>query len=310
MRRGWLSLLTLALVLTACSTGSRPPRVAEPKQEPCPGPPVSLTPATGAHSPLSGRVVLLAGDNDMSADLYELTLTPMLLRRVTCEQRVSTLGGRPGSIVVAAAQTEVGYSDHIQQLVGDRLATIDGLGPVSGFSPDVGPGSRIMFTQINGTKEAPRFDVNVFDPATKATKTLLSGDPNVLVGGVFGPDGRVAIGRHEPSGDDLIVLDQNGKQDTLRPGVAKLGNFRWGPSGWIALQDIAAGAVFFDPRSKQRVAVPGWQVLAWSPDGTSLLVAGGDNGATLGLAKPSTGSAVEKIVDLPHSAFGAVWLPG
>jgi hypothetical protein len=200
-------------------------------------------------------------------------------------------------------------SDHIQQLVGDRLAPIDGLGVVSGFSPDVGPDSRILFSQVNGTKEAPRLDIIVFDTATKATKTLLSGDPNVLVGGVFGPDGMVAIGRHEASGEKLILLRQDGKQDVLQPGVAKLGNFQWGSSGWIALQDVGVGTVIFDPRSKQREAVPGWQVLAWSPDGSSLLVAGGDKTATLGLTKPSGGPIVEKITNLPHSIFGAVWLP-
>lgn len=309
-RRCLFALLSLTVTLTACSTDSRSPRAAEPKTEPCPGSPVSLTPAGGAPSPLSGRVLLLAGDNDLSADLYDLTLAPIVLRRITCEQRVSTVAGRSGSIVVAAAQREVGYSDHIQQLVGDRLAPIDGLGLVSGFNPDVGPDSRVMFTQISGTKEAPRLDVNVFDPATKVTKTLLSGDPNVLVGGVFGPDGRVAIGRHEPSGDKLILLGEKGKQDILQPGVAKMGNLQWGRSGWIAIQDIGVGAVFFDPRSKERVAVPGWQVLAWSPDGTSLLVAGGEKHMTLGLAKPSAGSTVQNIIDLPHSVFAAVWLSG
>jgi hypothetical protein len=62
--------------------------------------------------------------------------------------------------------------------------------------------TRIVYTKVNGTKESPRLDIIVFDPATKASATLLSGNPNVL-GGVprFGPDGTVAVGRHEPSGD-------------------------------------------------------------------------------------------------------------
>jgi hypothetical protein len=306
-RNRWVVLVTLALALTSCTSGSKAPRATHPKPDPCPGSPVSLTPTAGAPSPLSGRVVLLAGESDLNADLYELTLPPTVLRRMTCEQRVSTVGGRAGSIVVAAAQRDVGYSDHIQQLVDDRLAPIDGLGLVSGFSPEVGPDSRIMFTQINGTKDAPRLDVNVFDPTTKVTNTVSSGDPNVLVGGVLGPDGKVAIGRHEASGDKLVILDRNGKQDILQPGVAKLGNFQWSDTGWIAMQDIGVGVVFFDPRSKQRVAVPGWQVLGWSPDGAGLLVAGGDHQKTLGIAKPSAGPAVQPVIELPHSVFGAVW---
>jgi len=75
-----------------------------------------------------GKFYVKAGANSLDADLYEIHFSPPRQERITTEARVSTLDGCAGKVVVSAAQKDVGLTDHLQELQGNRLVPVEKLG--------------------------------------------------------------------------------------------------------------------------------------------------------------------------------------
>jgi len=310
---GRVAAVTRALVLVAATAltfagCSRTHRAASPPATVRPGDLVAVE----GPSP-AGRFVAKIGADDLNSDLYDVVL-PSQFRRLTNGARVSTVGGCPGKIVVAAAQREVGYLDTLQEFKGGRLVPLDKPGPEHAFGPDLTPDCRLLFEQTHGEASNITNEVKTYDPETGTTTVVASG-PTVS-GGSWGPDGQVLVLRREPSGPRLDVVRPGGASQELDPQVADVGDTQWGKAGWIAMAVFAAkeqpptATLFMDPTSGQRSTLDGWLPLAWSPAGDQLLVRDAAKGTTLAVVETTDLGKTRNVgVSTVGTVWDAVWLP-
>lgn len=306
MTRAFVLLTAAALTLVGCS-GS-PKREASPPQTVRP----SELVAVEGPSPV-GRFYVKAGADDLNADLYEVAF-PSQFKRLTTGARVSTVGGCPTQVVVAAAQREVGYLDTLQELRDGKLVPVDKLGPEHAFDPDLTPDCRLLFHKTKGTEPNITGEVERFEPTTGATTVVTSG-PTVR-GAAWGPAGEVLVHRQEPSGPKLDVIRSNGTRQELDPKVAGIGNTPWGKSGWIAMAVFTTptqpptATLFLNPTTGQRATLDGWLPLAWSPSGDQLLVRDTAKGTTLAVVDSSDMTKTRNVgVSDAGTVWDAVWLP-
>jgi hypothetical protein len=261
----------------------------------------------------AGRFYVKAGADDLSSDLFEVTL-PAQFRRLTTGARVSTVGGCATKIVVAAAQREVGYLDTLQELRDGKLVPVEKLGPEHAFDPDLSPDCRLLFHETKGSEPNTTGEVRRFDPDTGVTSVIVSG-PTVK-GAAWGPDGQVLVLRREPSGPKLDVIRPDGTKTEIDPKVPDVGNTPWGKSGWIAMAMFTAqgqpptATLFLDPTTGQRSTLDSWLPLVWSPTGDQLLVRDAAKGTTLAVVDASNLAKTRNVgVSEAGTVWDAVWLP-
>ncbi|MCA1844225.1 MAG: hypothetical protein LC792_13775, partial [Actinobacteria bacterium] len=94
-----------------------------------------------------GRFLSLVGENYLNAGLYELTFGPPRLHELTPVRRVSSIGACPTAVVVAAAQPEVGYDDHLQTFRQGHFGPVDGLGTPHDLYPVLAPDCRFLYVE-------------------------------------------------------------------------------------------------------------------------------------------------------------------
>lgn len=316
-----LSAALFVIVTTAgcfASTGESGeaiPAVTEP-------PPASLD--VTSDGPPEGRFyILLQGANPADYDLYELRFSPGAVTRITTIQRVSSVGACPSRVVVAAGQAEVGYSDHIQEVQGRRLVPLDGLGLTEGFTPSLGPDCRVAYGWPDRTIGPNAVgELRVWDPQRREGATLYRAQPGdgIVASAAWGPNGKIAALRLAPPRADpgapqadgrpaaIVVMPPDGPVTELDPAVAHPGLLEWGKT-WMALSDEdQRSTVFYDPATRQRVVLPGWRPLAWSPDGTRLLVSDSATEQQLGIVEESNLTSVREVGVLNRAVGGGVWL--
>ena len=261
----------------------------------------------------AGRFFVKAGENSLDADLYEFAFFPPRQDRLTTKGRVSTLDGCASKVVVSAAQKEVGLTDHIQELQGDRLAPVEGLGEQYGSDPHVSQECRILYTRIAEAGAELVSEIVLFDPASRASTSVAKG--STVASASWGPNGEILLLKREPTGPLLIVLNPDGSQSTVQVDQPDVGNPQWGRGGWIAT-DIAqprqapTGTLFLNPSTGARSVLNGWLPLAWSPDGQQLLVAEATKGTTLAVVDLPDLSTTRNVgVSEVGTVWDAVWLP-
>jgi hypothetical protein len=261
----------------------------------------------------AGRFYVKAGENELASDLYEVLFPSSRFDRLTTNARVSTLDGCRERIIVAAAQKEVGFTDHLQELRNNELMPVEGLGLEPGSDPHAAADCRILFTRLapggHGSKE-----VRLWDPASGSSSTVTAGA--TIVGAAWGPGGRIVVLHREPDGPELVVKQPDGNQTKITPGVADVGNVQWGQAGWMAMgvrqpEQPPTATLFINPSSGERSTLDGWLPLAWSPDGQQLLVTDAPKGTTLALVElPNLAKTRNVGVSEVGTVWDAVWLPG
>jgi hypothetical protein len=301
-------VLLTAAALTLVGCGGSPKRESSPPQTVRP----SELVAVEGPAPV-GRFYAKAGAEDLASDLYEVTL-PSQFKRLTTDARVSTVGGCPTKIVVAAAQKEVGYLDTLQELRDGRLVPVEKLGPEHAFDPDLSPDCRLLFHEARGSEPNAVGEVKRFDPATGAVTDVTSGP--TVAGAAWGPDGQVLVLRREPTGPRLDVIRPDGTKRELDPKVPDIGNTPWGKSGWIAMavfttqRQPPTATLFLNPTTGQRSTLDGWLPLAWSPAGDELLVRDAAKGTTLAVVGTADLTKTRNVgVSEVGTVWDAVWLP-
>ncbi|MGH9003168.1 MAG: hypothetical protein ACRDYV_08575, partial [Acidimicrobiia bacterium] len=282
MRRAVVCLVAAVLTGTACA--------GDPKQEQ-PAPKVvqgkDLVPIQGP-APV-GRFFVKAGEVDLASDLYEMTFSPPGFNRLTTDARVSTVGGCPDKVVVAAAQREVGYADRLQELAGDRLAPVATLGLEAGSNPDLADDCRILYSRLASSAPELVKEIRVWDPAQQAATTVTKGA--TVAGAAWGPGGEIVVLKREPTGPRLQIIQPDGTSSEIDLQVPDVGNTPWGKGGWMALALFSqpgqppTGTLFLNPTSGERQTLDGWRPLTWSPDGNQLLVAGARQGTSVAVVE-------------------------
>jgi len=317
MRGRWALSVATALSLAGCWHGGSP-RTAPPVSTTS----ASATSVTGPPAPPpEGRFLALGGERIADNHLYELTFGPPRMRLLSPVGRVTTLGACPSTVVVAAAQAEVGYSDHLQTFRRGEFGPVDGLGRPRGGQPSLAPDCRVLYLEIVISEDIDR--LHLFDPKTGADTVIATASE--YGGTSWGPDGAIAFVEEtlsrpgaRPVAQALVTLSPKGVRRTLPPPVSDPAELLWAASGWMALgRRTGDTTIFFRPETGERHDLVGWAPRAWSPDGNRLLVAAGRFGENddfegfrrLGIVELSDLATVKELGDSDVPVFSAVWLP-
>lgn len=261
----------------------------------------------------AGRFYVKAGENSLDADLYQFRFSPRVQDRITTKARVSTLDGCDDKIVLSAAQKEVGLTDHLQELQGNKLVPVDQLGLQPGSDPHVSADCRILYLRVVEADPELVNEIMLFNPATGSTTGVVKG--STVGSASWGPNGEIIILMREATGPVLVVRQPDGSQTQINPEQPDVGNVQWGRGGWIAMgvaqpRQAPTGTLFVNPSTGERSQLDGWLPLAWSPDGQQLLVTEATKGKTLAVVElPDLTKTRNVGVSEVGTVWDGVWLP-
>ena len=296
-----------ALGLTGCSRNG-------PSKESSATASTTTTAAAAAIPGPPGRFLSLVGENSLNAGLYELTFGPPHLQELTPVRRVTTIGACPTAVVVAAAQPEVGYDDHLQSFRQGRFGPVEGLGTPHAFYPVLGADCRVLYDEPPLRDDAP-YRLHVWDPGTKKD-TVVATAPE-YGGTSWGPGGAIAFVERsrtsqgvQPVDRALVILTAKGQRRELRPPTTDTRYLLWGATNWMAFTRHALDVtILLQPDSGERHELTGWVPRAWSPDGKQLLVAEAGSNRKLGLVDLTDLGTVKPLGEAPMPVLDTVWLP-
>jgi hypothetical protein len=305
VRRAFVFLVAAALTGSACARETREEAVTKALR------PTDLVPIQGP-APV-GRFFVKAGAEDLNSDLFEMTFSPPGFKRLTTNARVTTVGGCAGKVVVAAAQREVGYTDHLQELAGDKLVPVETLGLEVGSNPDLADDCRILYSRLADSDPVLVEEIKLWNPATRSGATVTTGA--TVAAGSWGPGGEIVVLKREPAGPRLQIIKPDGTSSEIDPQMPDVGNTQWGKGGWMAAAVFQpgqppTGTLFLNPATGERKTLEGWLPLTWSPDGNQLLVAEAKEGTTLAVVELPDLTRTRNVgVSTVGTVWDAVWLP-
>ena len=310
----------VAVVLGGCqATVTGESGEAKPVEESGP----AMLEALPGPKPQGRFYAVVRGESPNDDQLYELRLSPPELRLLSPTKRVSSVGACDRQVVVAAAQEEVGFADHLQLLEGEKLVPLDGIGPVAALGPAVAPDCRVAYTQVDRSGPVLVAELKTWDPQRGVGKTLYRVQPGdgLLLGTTWGPNGEVATLRLGPDPDAasgapagkgrppaIIVVRPDGSSSEVDPGTPDPVGLTWGKTA-MAIGDGEARTILLDPANGKRSTVEGWRPLAWSPEGDVLLVKDSASGSKLGVVDLANPSSIQEFARLTGPVFDVDWLP-
>jgi hypothetical protein len=238
--------------------------------------------AAAAEAALSSFDLVVVGSatNDpLHADLYGIRFDPLSAVQITHGKNISTVDATASRVVVAAADGKV---DQLALVGADgALSELSGMGRPFAYNPTFVDDHTVMFDDVL----VPREDVEVsrtvqWDEATKAKKILFQTTDN-LIGSTPGPDGQVAVIRTRKNGRQSVVVRAASGETKEVPIAGDIGRLDWGPR-YIAIglndgdmkagKDPSIATILLDPAAGKQLQLGGSQPVAWTPDGTKLLV--------------------------------------
>lgn len=224
-------------------------------------------------------VVVASETNDpLNADLYGIRFDPLSAVRITRDKKISAADATASRVVVAAADGQV---DQLAFVSDDgELSEIPGLGRPFAYNPTFVDDHTLMFDDIL----VPQEDVHInrtltFDETAKA-KTVVFQTEDSLIGSTPGPDGQIALIRTRKKAQSIVVRAASGETKQV-PIEGFAGKLDWGLR-YIAVglsnteakpgDDPSIATVVIDPTTGKQLQLGASQPLAWTPDGTKLLV--------------------------------------
>ncbi len=263
--------------------------------------------------------VAASADGDvLSADLYGITFDPLTVHRITTDKRISNLAADRSTVVVVAADEQLDKLALVTE--GGELVPLPGVGRPHGFSPEVRPNGRIRFED-----DGPDDDRRVlgrlleYDPQTERTRVLFSSRREINLAGTLSGGFLELV--HRDNADDQVAIVGDGARRVFRI-APRIGDALVG-TGYVAarvypVDDPTAEPTdtsLLDTMTGKAVVLRGWSPLAWSPDGTRLLVkrrpAAGEMETELGLLDVRRPKDVTQVGVVPALVlYSGAWVSG
>jgi hypothetical protein len=224
-------------------------------------------------------VVVASETNDpLAADLYGIRFDPLSAVRITHDKKVSTVDATASRVVVAAADGRV---DQLALVGADgELEPIPGLGRPFAYNPSFVDGRTLMFDDVLIPEEDVEVNRTMVWDETAQAKSVLFQTRDTLIGSTPGPDGQVALIRTRQKGESILIRAASGATKEI-PVEGDIGRLDWGPR-YIAVglnntersqeADPSAALILVDPVEGRQLQLGASQPIAWTPDGTKLLV--------------------------------------
>lgn len=310
-------LATVGLVasLAACGTDSY-----ELGAIPSGGATLSLVPSRLGDPARYDAIVLGSEENNpLSADVYGVTFDPLNVERITVDKRVSSVDANAERIVVAAADSR---TDRLAFVALDgELAPVPGIGRLFAYAPVFTSDGGLLYQdfRVKGDQDVNRYWR--WDESTRKAVQLFRSTEQL-----FGPfigdssDERLAFVRNPGMlGNEIVLRNSDGTKPRSFAISEVMSGSSWGAS-LLALSVAAEGSkfgdtpsdlIFLNPKSGEQVRVPGYQAVAWTPDGTKLLVRStGDLGSSvLSLLDPKNPTAPQSLGTIPGLAiYSGAWV--
>jgi len=238
--------------------------------------------ASAAEAPLSSFdvVVVASATNDpLHADLYGIRFDPLSAVQITHGKNISTVDATASRVVVAAADGDV---DQLALVGADgELSEIPGLGRPFAYNPTFVDDHTLMFDDVLVPKEDIQVNRTLQWDETKRAKTVLFQTTDNLVGSTPGANGQVAVIRTRKNGRTSVVVRSASGATKEVPVEGAIGRLDWGPQ-YIAVGlndteakpggDPSIATILVDPAAGKQLQLGAAQPIAWTPDGTKLLV--------------------------------------
>lgn len=273
-RAAWIGIAIAALV-GGCDSGEEQ---AQPPREPAG--------VRFSGESLPGTLYLVAGPDELNADVYRVKGALSDARRLTWNGRVSAISASRGEVVVADARGS--GSDRVEFLnLGARDALPGRLIDPRGQAPDLSPSGRLTWSVPRYGPQGGNAGTRVYvSDAGGAGRRIAFESPRDLFAG-WGPGERLAVLIGQ--GPELLLDPGTPSRRELDPGLPRTLNFETARDG--AVWALGRGAVAIVPPGgrARRLRTP-WLPLSWAPDGRSILAV---RGRQLGLLSPADGSARE-----------------
>lgn len=262
---------------------------------------------------LDGAIVIAARrrDGGPAADLYELRGRPLQVRRLTSNSDrfgIGTLNVTPDGVALGTVRpdgTQVVrlYDPSKQSGFGRRVGV--------GFEGSVGPRARsiAVLRRSSGASGLPLL-IAVKSLRGRRAETVVVRERRELGGPAWSRSGELLVPVADRDGSEILVRSETGQK---RPSIPLPAGFHAstvlpGPGRTIAVTDATEQAsVFVDDRDLNRAhELSDSQVLAWAPDGQTVLVAT-DLRRRLQLYNLET-NRLTRIADLPNGdIYGGAW---
>lgn len=237
-------------------------------------------PASTRRNLPAGVFYLLAGRGLASLNLWQVTAGGKE-RQLTHDRRGSGIDAFDASAAGIILADGTSSGDDLARLTtrGPSLLRKTGGHPalLRGSSPDIRDDGMIGYVTppATGSRTGSYFEIWTRRSFSGRGSVLLR-QPHPLAGPVFGPHGQIAVegwdgpGQRKPS----VLIYRAGGMRRLLTGVNAIPSLvAWGqhaPALALAFPAHTAELLFLD--GHRQLLPPGWQPLAWNPQGTELLM--------------------------------------
>jgi hypothetical protein len=227
---------------------------------------------------IPGTLYLIAGENELNADLYRARGSLGDTQRLTVDGRVSWVTAQPGVVVTANARG--GGSDRVETLdVSTTPARPGRVLDASGQAPALSRSRRVAYSVVDyrpdGESAGTTISVVGLDGGARRARYRARTDltPEWL------PADRLAVlsqpDLERPHGARL-VLDAGGRrQRVVDPGLPEATVLLASPDGTMLVGTGAGRAAIVAPDGARRFITSEWSPRCWAPDGRGLLAVRG-----------------------------------
>lgn len=264
-------------------------------------------------------VVASETDDPLAADLYGIRFDPLSAVRITRDKRISTVDATASRVVVAAADGRVDQLAFVD--AAGELREIPGLGRPFAYNPSFVDATTLMFDDVLIPEEDVQVNRTLVWEEGAGARSVLFQTTDTLTGSTPGPDGQVALVRSRAKGESVVIRAADGATREI-PLPGDIGDLDWGPR-YIAVglnntertkgADPSVALILVDPVEGRQLQLGASQPIAWTPDGTKLLIrqTGDATGSRLAFFDPTKPEELQRLGEVTGLViYSGAWVRG